>query len=327
VSNEIFAIAQQYLQKVSTAGAHNLKAICPFHVNARGTVERNPSFYMSTDTGLFFCHSCGTKGNLRSFLSMMGVSPVLLDSMYKGALESVARNVAPPPDPLRPKVFSAFPIEEKLLGLFQYAPTDLLRAGFAEQTLQHFEVGFDVSHNRITFPIRDLMGQLVAISGRAVLSYQEPRYKIYDKEYETWQLPIRDSWEKSTVLYNANRVYPEVYFNVSPPPVVVVEGFKACMWVWQAGFRNVVATLGTYLSWEQKWILERLGAPVYLFLDNNRAGRRGAYTAGNQLCKSLHTSLVRYPERLRDDDGAQPDSCTIEEVQEQLANPLPWYLV
>jgi DNA primase len=102
--------------------------------------------------------------------------------------------------------------------------------------------------------------------------------------------------------------------------VVAVEGFKADMWVWQAGITSVVALLGSYMSWEQGWILERMGAPVYLFLDNNNAGWSGQLDAAKRLTKAgLRTHIVQYPPRLLEDEGAQPDSLSSDEVVEQVA--------
>jgi DNA primase len=87
----------------------------------------------------------------------------------------------------------------------------------------------------------------------------------------------------------------------------------------------VVALLGTYVSWEQQWILERMGAPVYLFLDNNYPGQKGTRNGIKSLSKSLPVKVVEYPQRLLEDEDAQPDSCTHEEVREQIKNAVNAY--
>jgi DNA primase len=322
---DIRSLAEQYLSRVRQTGSENIMAVCPFHSRADGTPERSPSFAMSLTTGLYMCHSCGTKGNLRMFLKNMNVSPVLIDQMYRFILEEAESHTTPPPDPLRARVVSDRPINEQLLGLFNYAPTDLLRVGFTEKTLQTFEIGYDTWHSRTTYPIRDLKGQLVGISGRATYDDQIPRYKIYDKEYIVWEQPVREGWDKRTVLYNAYRVYPACFLAPTPPPVVVVEGFKACAWVHQAGEENVTGLMGSYMSWEHRWILERIGAPVRLWLDNNDAGWSGAYKAANILSRSLRVQIVEYPDRLKDDDKAQPSDCTPEEILFQLEHAVDWH--
>lgn len=322
---EIRQIADTYLSKVRETGSSNVMAICPFHARPDGTPEKSASFAMSLETGLYFCHSCQSKGNLRTFLKAMGVSAVLVETMYKYALEHIDGQATPPPNPLQPKIISLSPIPDQLLGLFNYCPTSLLQSGFLESTLSDFEIGYDKWHARVTYPMRDLLGQLVAVNGRAIQEDQWPRHKIYDVEYPIWGLPERKAWDKRTVLYNAHRIYPEVYFQTTPDFVVVVEGYKACMWVHQAGIPHVVALLGTYLSWEQKWVLERMGAPVYLFLDNNAPGWRGAYKAASILSETLQVRIVPYPERLAEDIAAQPDSCSPEEILFQCHHAIPWH--
>lgn len=326
VSAEVLGVANQYLKKVRRSGPDDIMAICPFHMKVDGTEERNPSFAMSLSKGLYFCHACQSKGNLLTFLRELGVSRTLIERQYRFLIDEAAKNLPPPPDPLRVKVWELTPVDESVLGLFEYYPTQLLDAGFTKETLYHFEVGYDQWHQRITYPLRDIKGVLVGISGRATLEDQVPRYKVYTREYGLWRLPIRDEPDKRCLLWNAHQVYPQVYMR--PPNdsvVVVVEGFKAAMWLWQSGIKNVVALLGSYLSWEQMWLLERLGARVLLFLDNNYAGRNGTIKAADLLTNSLNVGIVEYPPRLIEDEDAQPDSCTPDEVNEQVANA-PTYL-
>lgn len=325
VAAEVYDLARRYLRKVRRSGPSDIMAICPFHRKADGSEERKPSFAMSLTKGVYFCHACHSRGNLYTFLRDLGIGRTVIETEYRFLIDEARNNLPPAPNPTKPPVYEIEPINEAVLGLLDYCPTELLDAGFSMQTLHHFEVGYDRWHLRMTFPLRDLKGQLVGISGRATEG-MEPRYKIYTTEYETWELPAVAEPDRRALLYHADKVFPSVYFT-SPKGqvVVVVEGFKACMWVWQAGIRNVVALMGTYLSWEHKWILEHLGAPVYLFLDNNSPGRSGTIQAADELSGSLPVYVVNYPERLVDYEEAQPDDCTQEEVAEGLNNA-PAYL-
>ena len=300
-------------------------AICPFHLKADGTPERKPSFAMNLSSGLYFCHACQAKGNLFTFLRDIGLTRTVIEQQYRFIINETRHYMPPLPDPLKPIVFELPQVEEGVLGLMDYCPVELVDAGFLPRTLQHFEVGYDRWHQRITYPLRDLKGRLVGLSGRngdgAV-----PKYKVYTQEYETWGLPAYPEPDKRAILWNADKVYPDVYFgHPNDSIVVVVEGFKANMWVHQAGIKNVVALLGTYLSWEHKWMLERLGSPVYLFLDNNSPGRVGTIKAADALAGSLPVHVVNYPDRLSEVEEAQPDDCSPEEVREQVANA-PSYL-
>jgi DNA primase len=320
VPQEIFDLARSYLQKVRRSGAENIMAICPFH---GGGQEKHQSFALSLTKGVYFCHACHAKGSLYTFLKEMGLTRESINMKYGLLIQEAGKNIPTSPDPKQPKdiwVDLASAIDESLLGLFQYNMTAML-PDFEPETLEHFGVGWDGWHRRIIFPVYDLKGSLVALSGRAVYDEQWPRYKLYEEEYRAWDMAPRYNWNKRTVLWNGHFVYPTVVMSRPTQSfVVVVEGFKAAMWVWQAGIRNVVALLGSYLSWEQQWVLERLGVPVYLFLDNNGAGWKGQIDAAMRLgSKGIRTYIVEYPERIYDEEDAQPDSLTEEEVRTQRA--------
>jgi len=326
VSQEIYDIARMYLRKVQRSGPDNVMASCPFH---GGGEERHPSFALSLTKGLFFCHSCHAKGSLYTFLRKLDLGRQEIQIRYGWLLDEASKNIPATPDPKRPAnvwVSLETAIDESLLGLFEHDVNHLL-PGFEEETLKYFDVGWDGWHQRLTYPVHDMQGALVALSGRAIHSNERPKYKIYTEEYKAWGLPVRKEWDKRSVLWNGYQVYPSVFMS-SPTDsfVMVVEGFKAAMWVWQAGIRNVVALLGSYMSWEQQWILERLGVPVYLFLDNNRPGKRGQLDAAERLQRSgCSVRLVEYPERIEDDPDAQPDSLDEDEVRMQKAKS-PQYI-
>lgn len=315
---EVHQIARKYLRKVRRSGPSDIMAICPFHLKADGSEERTPSFAMNLSNGLYFCHACQSKGNLFTFLRNIGLTRDVIERGYRFLIDTVSKNILSSPDPLRPKIFNESPIDEAVLGLFSYCPVELLNAGFEEKTLQEFEVGFDRWHGRITFPLRDLHGKLVGISGRNPDGV-EPKYKVYTKEYVVWRMDERPEPNKRYLLWNADKVYPALYFGSAREPLILVEGFKACMWIKQAGIPNVVATLGSYMSWEQLWIIQRIGAPVTIFLDNNFAGRNGTIKAADVLRKSTDVRIACYPRRLADEDKAQPDNCTLQEITESIS--------
>jgi DNA primase len=311
---DIREIAEKYLERVRPAGPYDIVSLCPFHT------ERDPSFSMSVMSGLWICFSCGEKGNLRQFLQRMGLSSYDIKIGYTRVLEEAQKNRPPPPDPARPNVYTKDPLPEEILGLFQAYPTELLNAGFSEETLRFFEVGFDKWHSRITFPIRDLKGNLLGINGRAVEDGVEPRYKVYNKEYAVWDLPEREQVNKSAVLWNAHTLYPYVHFQKSPAFVVLVEGYKACMWMYQHGVHDVLALQGRLLSPDQKWILERIGAPVHLMLDNNEAGWNGMGKIARVLSPSLPVKIVDY-------DTEQPDGLPPEQVLRVANDAQDWLKV
>lgn len=324
---EIENLIRSQLHGVGRTGPDNLSARCPFHRKPDGSQERSSSFAMNLDTGLYFCHSCGAKGNLFTFFRDLGMPRTEIQLNYQNLIDAAKGNLPAAKDPTKAEIFDKNPLDHRVLGMLDYVPNDLIAAGFTEETLRYFEIGFDQWHYRVTYPIRDLGGQLVAISGRTVVD-AVPRYKIYNQEYLSWGLPPREDWQRGNVLYNGHRLYG-LYQSRDPVEIVIVEGFKACMWVHQCGLTNVGALLGHYMTDPQKWILEDLtgggGGVVYMFLDNNWQGWHGCDVAGRYLARSVKVRVMMYPERLRDDEDAQPDNCTPQEIQHAKDTAIDFY--
>jgi len=306
IEEEVLEVAKTYLSRFKRVGSDNILGVCPFHRKADGSEERRPSFAMSLTKGVYFCFSCHERGNLKTFLRNVGVSPTTIEVQYGLLIEEIAERNPQPIDPGREPITVGSVLPESLLGIFQtYVPVDLIQDGFDPNLLHELQVGFDTTHNRITYPLRDLEGNLVGISGRTTTG-EIPRYKIYDREFVAWGLPPKyNTVEKKKLLWNAHRVFP-VAFNQDNPLIVLVEGFKACIWVLQSGISNTVALLGSFLTPHQQWILEQLGGTVCLMLDNNPAGIKGTFWAGRRLSKSLNVTVADYykeqPDYLRPED-------------------------
>lgn len=287
MSTPILDLAHELLRRVKPTGNEDIMALCPFHTKSDGTEEKHPSFSMNIYSGLWYCHSCHCRGNLYTFLRDLGVSRGDIQLRYGDVIDAAQAYAPKKPDPLNPiEPVASEPLDEAFLGLFDYCPQGLLDEGYDQETLRKFDIGFDEKHMRITFPLRDLRGRLVGISGRSVIN-ATPRYKVYDYEYKDFGLPMRKT-EKRALLYNAHTILPQFAFETDPSAryVVVTEGFKSTLRVFQAGVHNVTGILGSYMSNEQQWVLERLGCPILLMLDKNDAGRKGQLDAGKRLLKT-----------------------------------------
>lgn len=293
--------------KPRRAGGENMMIRCPFHE------DNSPSFCMNVSNGLFICYGCGVEGNFRTFLSKLGMSPQDIRHQYGVTLQRLADTKLPERDLARPKVVmpSNRHIDEDLLGLFDGVPEKLLKEGFSEKILREFGIGLDKHHNRITFPLRDIEGNLVGISGRALNINQEPRYKVYQEEYKVWDLPPYNT-DKGNLLWNGHTLFQPLQFMNGRPQVVLVEGFKAAMWVRQAGVPFVAAFMTKRMSAAQKWILERMGGEYILMLDNDAAGIDGTINVSRQLNKGTVVRIVEY-------DGLQPTDVPLELIPELIA--------
>lgn len=318
MTDNLLHVAQQHLRRVKRSGSEDIMAVCPFHRKSDGTEERSPSFAMNIYNGLWYCHSCHASGNLVSFLRNVGLSRAEIDLQYGFVLKDIEKYTPPAPTPLDIVESTEEPLEESFLGLFDQCPQMLLDEDYPMELLQKFDIGFDEKHMRVTFPLRDSSGRLVGISGRSV-DGAIPRYKVYDREFTDFGLPRRKT-EKRTLLWNFHNVRARLQFETDPSDryIVVTEGFKAVMRVAQAGISNVVGILGSHLSREQQWLLERFSdCPIFLMLDSNDAGQRGQYDAAYRLHQTVtQVYVVQY-------DAPQPSELPLPAIRDALLEARP----
>ena len=140
--------------------------------------------------------------------------------------------------------------------------------------------------HRLVIPIEDEAGRLVGYGGRS-LDGSEPRYRF----------PPRFS--KSQLLFNLHRAAA-----TRQSHVVVVEGFFDCLKVYQAGFRSVVALMGSSLYQRQRELLVQHFRHVSLMLDGDAAGRRASSTIAPGLSTHCKTDIVELTEGVQADQLA-----------------------
>ena len=90
---------------------------------------------------------------------------------------------------------------------------------------------------------------------------------------------------------------------------IVVEGFFDCLRVHQAGYRNVVALMGSSLAEAQEELLRKHFQQLVLMLDGDDTGRRASQQLATQLWRKVSLSIVQVPR------GRQPDQLSGEEIQ------------
>ncbi|NLS77742.1 MAG: DNA primase [Chloroflexi bacterium] len=149
---------------------------------------------------------------------------------------------------------------EQALTAKGYRIPDIISAGL----LSEREDGghHDRFRGRLTFPIRDIRGQVVGFGGR-VLDDALPKY------LNSPQTPLFD---KSSILYGIDLAKDAIR---EQGLAVIVEGYMDVLMAHQHGIRNVVASMGTALTEPQLKILKRLTKKIALALDSDAAGDRG----------------------------------------------------
>lgn len=303
------------------ARRNNVAGFCPFH---GGGTESNPSLYLYVGrSGIFagkrktrgdlYCHTCG-----RSWSLEQAVGQLTGTRIPRGALALYTQedeNFVVTRDLFDEETGEdSLPIlSSGVLGFFEWCPLPLISAGFTEETLRKFDIGFDTRHGRITFPIFNRRGELVGVSGRTVMG-STVRYKIYKSE---WGIPGYEL-DKSKVVWNIHRVVA-LRKKQAMPYLILCEGFKAVMWLDQNGHPNTVCVLGTHLSDSQVVQLRSLTERLVLFMDNDKAGILATFSALQRVQKHFSVTIARYtPEQ----SNKSPDDLTQEELNAALESRL-----
>jgi DNA primase len=290
---------------------------CPFHA---GGQEGTPSFFLNLDNGFSYCHTCDDWWSLANLMKRIRVPMPVADAVLKSlGLDTPAKSLwlkrlQPDRDIILP---------EALIDIFMGGgcPTLLQEAGFTQDTLRYFEIGYDTRHNRITYPVRNVSGELIGISGGKALPHQRPKYLHYTHEQLNVFIPGVSRKCRLHVgqhLWNLNRVWARCFLGGSQEPIIVVEGFKALMWVWQCGFRNVVCSFGASLSNVQRRLLSYFGNLLIIFFDfdENYVGQQATVKALRQFREENRIARAfPYPERvLVSGAKTQPDDLITDEI-------------
>jgi DNA primase len=153
--------------------------------------------------------------------------------------------------------------------------TPLVRKGWTVQELldagliirRNDDSGYyDRFRDRIIFPIRDLQGQVVGFGARSLPEGPDGKH---DSQPKYLNSPETALYSKGRILYGLDRARPaaaRVGF------LVVVEGYFDAIAPHQAGYAQVVATLGTALTTAHLAMLQRLVPRVVLLFDPDPAG-------------------------------------------------------
>ncbi len=151
---------------------------------------------------------------------------------------------------------------ENLRDLFKEVnPKDLRSAGLifnaSKSTFKTYN---------LVMPIRNVYGNYIAFAGRTLLSKEEqdekgiPKYKnsVYGKSQHLFGL----NFAKDSILEKGVAYVVEGYFDVIMPH--------------QKGFKNVVATCGSFLSTRHLTLLSRYTDKIVIILDNEPAAQEKA---------------------------------------------------
>jgi len=344
------------------------KGLCPFHG------EKTPSFTVTPGRESWKCFGCGEGGDIFSFvmkrdgLSFPEALKVLAAKAGVELDERTTREDARKKR-LRDVLESAIAFYHAVLtgskagaGALEY----LHGRGFTDETIAKYQLGFapggwdtlarqlaarrdvraeelvevglaqprqsgrggvyDRFRERVIFPIRDANGSPVGLGGR-LLQGEGPKYL---------NSPATPLFDKSRTLYLVDKAKGPIR---KGGQAVIVEGYTDALMAHQAGFDNVVASLGTALTPGQVALLTRYAKKIALAYDVDAAGEK-AGTFGATALEALigqlaaadtgveldEVRVVRLP------DGKDPDEVVREapdlwREEVRTAQPIVDYLI
>ena len=124
----------------------------------------------------------------------------------------------------------------------------------------------DRFYDRVMFPIFDEQGHNIAFGGR-IMGDGQPKY------LNTAETSV---FHKKRNLYGFNWAKEHI---VAEQTAIVVEGYTDCIACWEAGIKNVVATLGTALTEHHVKTLTRFAKRIVYMFDGDAAGQKAARRA------------------------------------------------
>ncbi len=138
---------------------------------------------------------------------------------------------------------------------------------------------YDVFRDRVMFPIIDLRGNVIAFGGRTI-DGDGPKY------VNSSDTPV---FKKSRNLFSLNFAKKS-----EEKRLILAEGYMDVIAINQAGFENVVATLGTALTQEQARLMSQYAEEIIIAYDSDGAGQNATHKAINLLSEvGLRTKIIK----------------------------------
>ncbi|MCP5432752.1 MAG: DNA primase [Alphaproteobacteria bacterium] len=187
------------------------------------------------------------------------------------------------------------------------APEALVAAGLARPRRTGGGL-VDVFRHRVTIPICDLHGRVIAFGARALDPAEKAKYL---------NSPETALFHKGEVLFNLHRAGPVARRSGR---LVVVEGYMDAIALAQGGVAEAVAPLGTALTLAQARRLFQIAPEVVLMFDGDEAGREATRRALGVILPDLRAEWTVRVARLP--DGRDPDDLLREAGAEGLKRVL-----
>ncbi len=195
-----------------------------------------------------------------------------------------------------------------------FTDAELIGAGLASQSNRGGV--YDRFRGRIIIPIRDASGRPIGLGGRILPDAEGPKYL---------NSPATQLFDKSRTLYGIDLAKAAIR---REKLAVIVEGYTDVMAAHQAGFKNVVASLGTALTQGQVELANRYADAVALAYDVDLAGetatQRGLLEELGPVVSKVR--VIRIPAGKDPDEFIRTDADGWRRAVADAAELLPYFL-
>lgn len=322
-SNDIVDVIGNYIA-LKKAG-NSYRGLCPFHNDS------HPSMNVSQQKQIFKCFACGKAGNVITFVQEY--EKLSFIEALKKLAERAGIKI---PDRDKPKVVSTK--RELLVQVYRLAKeffsNNLFEHGqqvldylkerqISPETAKSLELGYALNSNsglknyllkeginpgilkesglfgnyqgnlvdqfkeRLMFPIHNNTGDVIAFGGRILSSGTEVSKYINS--------PGTELYTKGKELYG---LFKTKYDIAKADLALVCEGYMDFLRMYESGFNNCVASLGTAMTEDQIYLLGRYTQNIYMLYDGDLAGQKAALRAGLLiLSKGFNPKIVVLPEK------------------------------
>lgn len=246
----------------------NVQVYCPFHSNMD-----TPAMSIAKDSGLYLCFNadCGAKGTLLDLvmktrgLDHFGAKRLIIKKAGETVQQTIA-NKAKPKFVQKPLDIEIVDRLHKELLNSKKAMEYMAGRGFEEETLRHFKIGYSEKQgDLICVPAFNVQNEPIGLVGRSIDGKRFKNSPGFSTGHAVWN------------INNAVRCIGGT--------VIIVESTFDAMMLYQYGYANGVAIMGSNYSSAHFELINRNFESIIIATDADKAGRK----AGNVIA-GLHTN-------------------------------------
>lgn len=199
-----------------------------------------------------------------------------------------------------------------------FSREDMLESGVVSVDTKRGDRLADSLGGRLIFPIINALDEVVAFGGRVMEKTDFAKYK------NTRETIV---FNKRKNLYNIN-LLKKLKRERAVNEVIMVEGYMDTISLYQAGFKNVVASMGTSLTVEQARLIRRYTDKVLISYDGDFAGQ-SADLRGLEILKTenLTVRVVPLPDGKDPDDVAKEGAAAYQKCLDEALPLIDYKLV